>query len=259
MSDLLPGSFDLHIIDTCNLHCKGCIVLDYLQGGRVTNTRYEIDDVKDVMTNLSRLDIRLSELKILGGEPTLHSHLDEIIDYIKNTNLVDTLTLITNGLNFTRSVVESLKKLDRLVISVYPFDVDLEDTIKNSVLYYELLYDVEIEFWTYTTFEMFGHKIPNTEYSTDLNWNRCYQKNNCRVVSKEGMYRCTTTYSEKKDMCEWNDRQKVIDFIKSDVPLSHCKDCPMPTLEIKYESNNLPIDIKNFNRGVRLINDYSKV
>ena len=43
MSDLLPGSFDLHIIDTCNLHCKGCIVLDYLQGGRVTNTRYEID------------------------------------------------------------------------------------------------------------------------------------------------------------------------------------------------------------------------
>jgi hypothetical protein len=73
------------------------------------------------------------------------------------------------------------------------------------------------------------------------------------------MYRCTTTYSEKKDMCEWNDRQKVIDFIKSDVPLSHCKDCPMPTLEIKYESNNLPIDIKNFNRGVRLINDYTEI
>ena len=54
MSDLLPGSFDLHIIDTCNLHCDGCVVLDYLQKGIVTNTRYELDDVKDVMKNLKK-------------------------------------------------------------------------------------------------------------------------------------------------------------------------------------------------------------
>ena len=69
----------------------------------------------------------------------------------------------------------------------------------------------------------------------------------------------TRKYSEKKDMCDWTDRQKVISFINSDNPLSHCKDCPTPPYEKKYESNNLPIDLKNFSRGIKLINDYSKV
>ena len=137
MSDLLPGSFDLHIIDTCNLHCDGCVVLDYLQKGIVTNTRYELDDVKDVMKNLKKLDLRLEELRILGGEPTLHTDLDNIIEYIKGTELVDNLSLITNGLNFTNEVIESIKKLDKLIISVYPFDLDLERELKKSNLWYE--------------------------------------------------------------------------------------------------------------------------
>ena len=70
MLNVLPGSFDLHIIDTCNLNCKGCVVLDYLQDGRITNSRYELSDVKEVVENLTRLDLHLEELKILGGEPT---------------------------------------------------------------------------------------------------------------------------------------------------------------------------------------------
>ena len=259
MSDLLPGSFDLHIIDTCNLHCDGCVVLDYLQKGIVTNTRYELDDVKDVMKNLKKLDLRLEELRILGGEPTLHTDLDNIIEYIKGTELVDNLSLITNGLNFTNEVIESIKKLDKLIISVYPFDLDLERELKKSNLWYDLIFNVDVEFWKYKTFELYGHKIPNMEYSEQLNWDRCYQKDSCRVITKDYLYRCTITYSEKKDLCDWTDRQKVISFINSDNPLSHCKDCPTPPYEKKYESNNLPIDLKNFSRGIKLINDYSKV
>ena len=95
MKHLLTGSFDLHIINTCNLHCKGCVVLDYRQEGIVTNTKYELDDVKVVMEKLERFDLRLSELKILGGEPTLHKQLNEIIDYIKDTkNLIHHINMI---------------------------------------------------------------------------------------------------------------------------------------------------------------------
>jgi len=259
MSNLLLGSFDLHIIDTCNLHCSGCIVLDYLQDGRVTNTRYELSDVKIVMENLKRLDLRLDELKILGGEPTLHKNLDEIIDYLKNTNLINKLTLITNGLNFTPVVVRSLMKLDRLVISVYPFEEDLSNIVKNSYLYDYLKSNVKIEFWWQNTFDIYGQKQSNLEYSNELNWERCYQKDDCRVITKEYLFRCTTTYSGKRDMCKWDDRQKVIDFIESNIPLSHCNDCPFPPLQMKWNSNNLPMDRKNFYRGVDLINEYSKI
>ena len=60
-----------------------------------------------------------------------------------------------------------------------------------------------------------------------LNWDRCSKKNKCRVINLDGLYRCTVTYSEKKDMVEWEDRNKIIEHMEQqDVPLSHCKDCP---------------------------------
>ena len=42
---LLKGSFDLHITDYCNLHCKGCTVLDILKKV-ITNEKNNLDDVK---------------------------------------------------------------------------------------------------------------------------------------------------------------------------------------------------------------------
>lgn len=254
----LKGSFDLHIIDKCNLHCKGCIVLDYLQDGRVTNSRYELSDVKKVVDNLIRLDLRLEELKILGGEPTLHTKLNEIIDYLRSTGRFDFITLVTNGLNFTPKIVNTLKKLDRLLISVYPLKPNLRNIIKHSDLYNDLKPHVDLRFWRQNGFDLYGQQQDNVEYSSKLNWERCYQKDSCRVITKKYLYRCTTTYSEKKDMCTWDNQQEVIDFISSDKPLDHCKVCPFPPKQEKWGSNNLPIDTKNFQRGIELIKKYKQ-
>ena len=60
-------------------------------------------------------------------------------------------------------------------------------------------------------------------------------------------------------MCDWKDRQKVIDFIHRTEPLGHCKDCPWPPLEMRWTSNNLPIDEKNLYRGINLINEYTTI
>ena len=69
--------------------------------------------MKQIVSNLKRLDLRLEKLKLLGGEPTLHKDLDKIIDYIQSSN-IDKLYIITNGLNFTNDVVRSLYKLQIL-------------------------------------------------------------------------------------------------------------------------------------------------
>jgi hypothetical protein len=57
-------------------------------------------------------------------------------------------------------------------------------------------------------------------------------------------------------MCTWDNTQQVVDFINSDIPLSHCTVCPFPPKLQKWESNNLPIDTKNFHRGINLIKKY---
>ena len=87
MSHLLKGEYDLHITDYCNLHCKGCVVLDYQNIGTPTNDRVTLENVKQIVSNLKRLDLRLEKLKLLGGEPTLHKDLDKIIDYIQSSNI----------------------------------------------------------------------------------------------------------------------------------------------------------------------------
>jgi hypothetical protein len=259
----LPGEFDLHIIDTCNLHCTECIVLDYLGDNRVTNQKYNLNDVKEVVSNFKRLDLRVEELKILGGEPTLSNHLDEIINYLLDVKIHDKITLVTNGLNFTEKVVDSLIKLDKLIISVYPFKtglgvLGLEYQIRTSKLYDKLDQNLELEFLFQLHFQRYGHKQPHLEYSPELNWERCWQKDTCRTITKDNLYRCANTYSEDKDKCTWEDRQKVIDFIMSDVPLSHCKDCPFPPAEKEWTSNDLPIDMKNYKRGSEIIKSYGK-
>ena len=89
----LNGSFDLHITDYCNLHCKGCVVLDYNQSGEVTNEKYTLDNVIDVISNLKKFNLKLEELKILGGEPTLHTDLNQIIDWVDQLSEVNTETV----------------------------------------------------------------------------------------------------------------------------------------------------------------------
>ena len=271
---ILPGEFDLHIIDTCNLHCTECIGLDYLGDGEVTNQNYNLDDVKEVISNFERLDLRVEELKIMGGEPTLHKQLDGIIDYLKVSEIQNKLTLVTNGLNFTERVVDSLIKLDKLVVSVYPIDglegihgdgvrfakfkTNLEHKIRTSKLYEILDENIELEFVFQPFFHHYGHEQTHLQYSQELNWERCFEKDTCRVITKDSLYRCTNTYSEDKDKCTWDNRQKVIDFIMSDVPLSHCKVCPFPPAEKEWKSNNLPIDTKNYKRGLEIIKNYGK-
>ena len=254
----LNGSFDLHITDYCNLHCKGCVVLDYNQSGEVTNEKYTLDNVIDVISNLKKFNLKLEELKILGGEPTLHTDLNQIIDYIKSTNTVEKLTLVTNGLNFTQEVVECLTKLDRIIISIYPMSKSIESVFSKSKLGDMLSSKVHIDYLYQEYFFLYGYKQDGLEYNTELNWKRCLQKNDCRVINLDGLYRCTITYSEKKNLCEWNNRQEIIDFIESDIPLSHCKDCPMPAKTTKWETNNSPIDLKNSMRGLNLIKTWSQ-
>tara|TARA_R100000742_G_C4270088_1_gene88730 strand:+ start:337 stop:1134 length:798 start_codon:yes stop_codon:yes gene_type:complete len=259
-SHLLKGSFDLHITDYCNLHCDGCIVLDYQQSGQVTNEKLSSKDVKDIIWELERRKLRLEELKILGGEPTLHYELNSIIDYIKSSKITDKLTLVTNGLNLTDKVIESLSKLDSLLISVYPMPdvLSIEEVFNKSEVRSKLISNgVDVNFFYQDEFELYGVEQQGVEYNSELNWKRCFQKDSCRVINLDGIYRCTVTYSEKKNLYGWNQRKGIIDFIESDVPLSHCKVCPTPPAKMKWDSTKLKTDLKNYSRGVNLIQDWS--
>tara|TARA_X000001382_G_scaffold61080_2_gene42023 strand:- start:457 stop:1272 length:816 start_codon:yes stop_codon:yes gene_type:complete len=252
---ILKGSFDLHITDYCNLHCKGCTVLDYLESGLVTNEKNNLGDVQKIISNLQKYNLKLEQLVILGGEPTLHKQLGDIIDFLKSTGVIENLAILTNGLNLTDSVVESLMKLDRIIISVYPFKnkESLDKVIQQSELGKLISSQIKVDYWLQDKFQKYGEGQPNVLYSQELNWKRCYQKDSCRVITDQGLFRCAQIYNEKKEMCSWENKEEIINYIESDIPLEQCRVCPWPPKEMDWSSNNMPVDERNYLKGMELI------
>lgn len=246
---LLKGSYDLYIINACNLNCKGCSVLDYK--GKVTIGLMTLQDVKDIVEKLNTLCVTVQELKILGGEPTLHKQFDEIVNFLRTQkDLYKKLTLVTNGLNFTPSVINTTKKFDNVIMSVYP-NMPIDQKIVNSGLHEHLKKYTEIEYWPQDYFEQYGEGV---EQSAEENWNQCWQKDNCLTLTKEGLYHCTISMNEKSDLCKYENLEDVVEFVERDTPLDMCKKCPWPPKMEKWSSLKPKVDSKNYSKGVELIN-----
>ena len=256
--DNLPGNFDLMVQSTCNLHCKDCSVLDW-KGNEYPGQTMKLEDVININEKLIRLGVVLERLTLLGGEPTLNKDIIKIMKYLsefKNVTFKE-LKMITNGLNFKKDIVDSFKYLDNLRISVYPYSKDMEIELKNSHLleYLESITNVEIKEEFY--FQAHGSPDPKMEYSKELNWERCFQKYFCRHLTINGMYRCTILENVDQELCDMTDKNKLVDYVNSDVPFDFCEKCPQPPITKPWQSNNPEVDKRNSKRGISLIKEWN--
>jgi len=255
---LLKGSYDLYITNACNLHCTGCSVLDYGgdydKKGKITIPYLKLEDVKDIIENFNRLDLCVEELKVLGGEPTTHKELREITEYLReNKDCYTKLTIVTNGLNFTNRIIEILKNYDRIVISVYKQLGDIRDKMRHSGLGEIISTNSKIDYWEQDSFVRFGEKWDNLEYDIWSNWNNCYQKTSCKSLSKEGIYRCTITMNERIEGVDWSSAEDIDDYVHRDEPLNRCETCYWPGKTDLWSSNKWKTDLRNFDKGVQII------
>tara|TARA_R110002153_G_scaffold109538_1_gene250504 strand:+ start:114 stop:953 length:840 start_codon:yes stop_codon:yes gene_type:complete len=255
---LLKGSYDLYITNACNLHCTGCSVLDYGGDydtkGKITIPYLKLGDVKDIVENFNRLDLCVEELKVLGGEPTTHKELKEITEYLReNKECYETLTIVTNGLNITNEIIDILKSYDRIVISVYKQLGDIRDTMRLSGLEDRISTNTKVDYWEQDSFVRFGEKIDGIDYSIWDNWNNCYQKNSCKSLSKEGVYRCTITMNERIEGVDWSNAKDIDNYVHRDEPLDRCETCYWPGKQATWSSNKWKTDIRNFDKGINII------
>lgn len=257
MKTLLSGSYDLYINNSCNLSCKNCSVLDY--GGNVTIPNLKLDDVKEIISNLESNNLIVDELKIVGGEPTIHKDFKVIVDYVSTKrNCYNTLTLVTNGLRFTDDVVNVCKNFDIIRVSEYNELGDIKYHIKSSPVYKKLIKHSKVLFYPTSTFQIYGEKggterFGNTEedslYTKELNYERCWQHEECLALTKEGIYRCVITMNERIEVVEWNSAEDV----NKDEPLNRCETCYWFPREETWSSLNIKKDIKNYERAISIL------
>jgi len=245
---LLEGKFNLNIITKCNLHCVGCSTLDYPDRG-IAISDMSLDDVQQFCKVLSDNDIILEEILLMGGEPTLHPQFSEIVDYLMLSDRCHYLSVVTNGTNLTSKNMKILEKLDRVFITDYLLAAPESKKISD----YE--WPENFEIWTRDSFNT--HGIREEWAEPRFNWDNCYMKDDCRVATTEGVYRCAITHAERTNMAEWTDHAQI-DSIFGDEPFERCGTCNIGYAPYyQWKSHKPEIDRSNYIRGIKLIDENS--
>lgn len=132
---------DIHILDECNIKCKGCAHFAPLVENDVYLT---MDEFTKNLDRLKELIPNINQIAILGGEPLLHPDLCEILKYTRKIYPYSEIDLVTNGTMLLSSKQELFDTIVanniRVNISLYPvFKVVVEKWVellnKNHVWY----------------------------------------------------------------------------------------------------------------------------
>jgi len=116
------NNIDLEINSYCNLHCFNC---DRAMGQAPTRNHMTVSQIQLFVEESIALRKHWKEIKILGGEPTLHPNLFQIIDVLAEYKKFSPLTnflLITNG--YDKNAGDILSRI--------PYWVCIENTTKTS-------------------------------------------------------------------------------------------------------------------------------
>ena len=183
--------FEFHIVEHCNLGCKGCTHFAPL-------AEEEYLDILEFEKDISRL----SELtggvarfiNLLGGEPLLHPEIEKFFDAARKYFPASTIRVVTNGILLSKMKEEFWKSCRNnkieLGVTEYPIDVDYNEirllAEKHGVIYTSFSGDeVRDEMWKLALDEE-GKNRP-----TD-NFMRCPRPNACVFCAHGKIFTCAT-------------------------------------------------------------------
>lgn len=126
------NNIDYHIIDKCNLNCASCNHFSSLVPS--TDTGKSLAQITGDLTLLSKFKDEFETLTLLGGEPTLHPQLSDILRIARKRFPNNNINLVTNGTLYDKfgewkaALVETRVNV---LISIYPYCDDIQDRVKQ--------------------------------------------------------------------------------------------------------------------------------
>lgn len=114
----------------CNYKCKDCA--NFAPYAESRNKKYKVDNIKSDMDKILPFFKEIDKVHIQGGEPFLHSELEEILAYTKKYNgIVKKVQIATNG-----SFIPSEEVLELLTDNYYEVRIS---NYKNNTKLEELI------------------------------------------------------------------------------------------------------------------------
>ena len=109
-----PYKIAIELTNRCNLNCEYC----YNSSSPFQNTFIPKDKLECIIKMFKG---KTKEIQLIGGEPLLYPDIDEIISaFTEHFNV----SLTTNGVNINKLSIDTIKKLDSIIISIYGYNHD---------------------------------------------------------------------------------------------------------------------------------------
>lgn len=169
--------FGLLPYNVCTLKCNGCCyMIPQVQSKYRIN--FPIENLKKEITNLSNIVDYIVNFEILGGEPTLHPHLAELMDHIRNCSNIFQIVLVTNGTIIPSNDVLDAIERNRIIVRISDYGeysknkYKLIDALKKRNVIYFMRPAGEFPWTDYGEFHDRGG-------DGSLQWEKCRDRGNC--------------------------------------------------------------------------------
>jgi organic radical activating enzyme len=179
------GYLEVHLVDHCNLNCKGCAHFSPLCKAWFLN----IDDFTRDLIRLKSEVTNIDLFRLMGGEPLLHNNLLPILTVTRSIYQDSRIVLVTNGILIPEQNKEFFNTLItsniELQITVYP------DKRQNVKSYLEILQEFEIKTEVFYTKEFCKHlKLKSTRNAIE-SIKKCREKQFCPTMKNGFLFQCS--------------------------------------------------------------------
>jgi GTP 3',8-cyclase len=131
---------------------------------------------------------RSDEFSIIGGEPTLHPEIVEIIRMIKRSEIAKTVLTYTNGQAMKHLPDAFYQEIDILFVDPYKIGEEEKKYISNKCAEFDLPLH-----WHSTNFRQQFFRNKHSKEHADGLFNSCWYRFNRSVIDEGYFYRCCTS------------------------------------------------------------------
>ncbi len=231
------GFLDFPITIRCTLNCRDCMQRVPLRENFDISVETLVKDLDSLFSNVAFV----GEMSIMGGEPFIHNHLYELLDYIVRNYIkkIGSLVITTNGTIVPEKQVLELCRDNDIFISIS----DYSKTLPKITAYLERFEAIAKEVGV-------GNERKRWHWSEIGKFDEEYGQNDCSIEHMQlfngKLWRCTLMaagfYARLCDAVESidyhilrNDNKGLHDFLDGRRPTTQCHMCRYP-LEIGIDS-----------------------
>lgn len=182
-------SLEAHVVDHCNLLCAECCSLSPLLPRWLASP----DDVASDLRLAAAL-LSPSVFKIVGGEPTLHPALVDIVRVAKESRIAPKVSVTTNGLLLDRTPDALWQHVDAFTISLYPQPA-LSSSSIEAIKARAARFDVELNWKKQDQFVRMNRDAAvdgdHNDVDTQRIYDACWLRERCHIVRAGRFFTCT--------------------------------------------------------------------